>query len=276
MNGNLLTGRVAVVTGANSGIGLETALGLAQRGARVVMVCRDPVRGEAARQALAARVPGAALDLVTGDLAALAGVRALAATLAERYPAIHVLVNNAGVMLERRAVSADGFELQLAVNHLAPFLLTQLLEAPLAAGAPARVVNVASMAHRLGRIHFEDLNFERRYRMFPAYAQSKLALIMATYTLARRWQGRGIAVNALHPGVINTNLGGTPAFFKRFMGSPAKGARTSLYVATDAALDGVTGQYFSACKPARSARASHDAATAARLWRLSAELTGLG
>lgn len=276
MNGNLLTGRVAVVTGANSGIGLETALGLAQRGARVVMVCRDPARGEAARQALAARVPGAALDLVTGDLAALAGVRALAATLAERYPAIHVLVNNAGVMLERREVSADGFELQLAVNHLAPFLLTQLLEGPLAAGAPARVVNVASMAHRLGRIHFEDLHFERRYRMFPAYAQSKLALIMATYTLARRWQRRGIAVNALHPGVINTNLGGTPAFFKRFMGSPAKGARTSLYVATDAALDGVTGQYFSACKPARSARASYDAATAARLWRLSAELTGLG
>lgn len=275
MNSTPLAGRVAAVTGANSGIGLETAFGLAQRGARVVMVCRDAMRGEAARAELAARVPGAALDLVTGDLAALAGVRALAATLAERYPAIHVLVNNAGVMLEQRAVSADGFELQLAVNHLAPLLLTQLLEGPLAAGAPARVVNVASMAHRLGRIHFEDLNFERRYRMFAAYAQSKLALIMATYTLAQRWQGRGITVNALHPGVINTNLGGTPAFFKRFMGSPAKGARTSLYVATDAALGGVTGQYFSAGRLARSSRLSRQAEPAQRLWQISQELIGL-
>jgi retinol dehydrogenase 12 len=271
-----VAGRVAIITGANSGIGFATAAGLARRGARVVMVCRDAGRGEAARVALEARVPGAAFDLVQADLASLSSVRALAAILQERYPAIHVLVNNAGVMLPQRAESADGYELQLAVNHLAPFLLTQLLEAPLAAGAPARVVNVSSMVHRFGRIHFDDPHFTRRYRMFPAYGQSKLALILFTFELAERWAGRGVTANALHPGVVNSNLGGTPAPFKRFMPGPEKGARTSIYLASHPAVEGVTGRYFSACKPARAARAAYDDVVRERLWALSAELTGIG
>ncbi len=270
-----MRGKVCVVTGANSGIGKATAQGLAAAGATVLMVCRDHARGEAAQQQIRAATGNAAVELWQADLASLADIRRLASELLVAHPVIHVLINNAGVMVEKRQMSADGFELQLAVNHLAPFLLTRLLEPALAAGAPSRVINVSSRVHSLGHIDFEDLQSTRRYRMFPAYGRSKLACVMATYDLAERWQPLGITVNCLHPGVIDTNLGGMPGFVKKLLPKADKGARTSLYLAMAPELADVTGRYFSNCKVAKSSKKSHERAVRARLWQETERLVGL-
>ena len=269
-----LQGKVCVVTGATSGIGKATAQGLANAGATVVLVCRDRGRGEATAADIAAQT-GNRPDLVLGDLAELAQVRVVAAELKSRYPAIHVLINNAGVMLESRQLSPDGHELQFAVNHLAPFLLTQLLKEPLVAGAPSRVINVASQVHTSGSMDFEDLGWRAKYSMFKAYGRSKLANIMFTYDLAERWRDLGITVNALHPGVIATNLGGMPKFMKLFLPKAEKGARTSLYLATSADVAGVTGKYFKNCKEAKSSAESHDRGIRQRLWKITTELVDL-
>ncbi len=270
-----MNGKICVVTGANSGIGKATARGLAASGATVLMVCRDRARGEAAQAEVRAATDNAKVELWLADLASLADVRRLAAELIAAHPVIHVLINNAGVMLERRQLSADGFELQFAVNHLAPLLLTRLLEPALAAGAPSRVINVSSRVHTMGAINFDNLQWERGYKMFAAYGQSKLACVMATYDLAQRWKALGITVNCLHPGVIDTNLGGMPGFVKMLLPKAEKGARTSLYLATSAAVEGVTGRYFSNCKPVRSAAKSYDPAVRQRLWQESERLLGL-
>lgn len=269
-----LQGKVCVVTGATSGIGRATAQGLANAGAAVVLVCRDHGRGEATVADIAAQT-GNRPDLVLGDLAELAQVRAVAAELKSRYPAIHVLINNAGVMLESRQLSPDGHELQFAVNHLAPFLLTLLLKEPLVAGAPSRVINVASQVHTSGSMDFDDLDWRGKYSMFKAYGRSKLANIMFTYDLAERWRDLGITVNALHPGVIDTNLGGMPKFMKLFLPKAEKGARTSLYLATSPDVAGVTGKYFKNCKEAKSSAESHDRGIRERLWKITTELVDL-
>jgi NAD(P)-dependent dehydrogenase (short-subunit alcohol dehydrogenase family) len=270
-----IRGKVCVVTGANSGIGKATAQGLAAAGASVLMVCRDGARGAAAQQEIRTATGNAAVELWQADLASLADVRRLAAELLVAHPVIHVLINNAGVMVEKRQMSADGFELQLAVNHLAPFLLTRLLEPALAAGAPSRVVNVSSRVHSMGHIDFDDLQSTRKYRMFAAYGRSKLACVMATYDLAERWQALGITVNCLHPGVIDTNLGGMPGFVKKLLPKADKGARTSLYLAMSPEVADVTGRYFSNCKVAKSSAESHDRAVRARLWQETERLVGL-
>lgn len=270
-----MQGKVCVVTGANSGIGKATAQGLAAAGATVVMVCRDRARGAAAEQEIRVATGNTAVELWQADLASLADVRRLATELLAAHPVIHVLINNAGVMVERRQMSADGFELQFAVNHLAPFLLTRLLEPALAAGAPSRVVNVSSRVHSMGHIDFDDLQSTRKYKMFAAYGRSKLACVMATYDLAERWQALGITVNCLHPGVIDTNLGGMPGFIKKLLPKPDKGARTSLYLATAPEVADVTGQYFSGCKSAKSSAESHDRAVRARLWQETERMVGL-
>lgn len=270
-----MQGKVCVVTGANSGIGKATAQGLAAAGATVVMVCRDRARGAVAEQEIRVATGNTAVELWQADLASLADIRRLATELLAAHPVIHVLINNAGVMVERRQMSADGFELQFAVNHLAPFLLTRLLEPALAAGAPSRVVNVSSRVHSMGHIDFDDLQSTRKYKMFAAYGRSKLACVMATYDLAERWQALGITVNCLHPGVIDTNLGGMPGFIKKLLPKADKGARTSLYLATAPEVADVTGQYFSGCKPAKSSAASHDRAVRARLWQETERMVGL-
>lgn len=267
--------KVCVVTGANSGIGKATAQGLAASGATVLMVCRDRTRGAAAQQDIQAATGNAAVELWQADLASLADIRRLAGELLVAHPVIHVLINNAGVMVEKRQMSADGFELQFAVNHLAPFLLTRLLEPALVAGAPSRVINVSSRVHSMGHIDFDDLQSTRKYRMFASYGQSKLACVMATYDLAERWQPRGITVNCLHPGVIDTNLGGMPGFVKKLLPKADKGARTSLYLAMAPELADVTGHYFSNRKRAKSSAESHDRAVRARLWQETERLVGL-
>lgn len=270
-----MQGKVCVVTGANSGIGKATAQGLAAAGATVVMVCRDRARGAAAEQEIRVATGNAAVELWQADLASLADIRRLATELLAAHPVIHVLINNAGVMVDKRQMSADGFELQFAVNHLAPFLLTRLLEPALAAGAPSRVVNVSSRVHSMGNIDFDDLQSTRKYRMFASYGQSKLACVMATYDLAERWQPLGITVNCLHPGVIDTNLGGMPGFIKRLLPKADKGARTSLHLAMAPELADVTGHYFSGCKPAKASPKTDNRAVRARLWEATERMTGL-
>ncbi len=275
-------GRTAIVTGANAGIGLWTALGLAKAGAHVVMICRDPHRGEDARN-LVAGASGRKPDLVIADFASLKTVRDAAAKILDRFPRVHILVNNAGLFSPRYELSADGYEMTIAVNHLAPFLLTNtLLPALERAGEPgrrARIVTVASEAARRASIDLGDLMLSRRYSMMAAYAQSKLANILFTKELARRLPPRPISANCLHPGVVATNIGNKGGVFgaawsvlKPVFLSPERGARNSLYVATSPSIEGVSGAYFVKERPAAPNPIAEDPAIASRLWAESQKL----
>lgn len=275
---------IAVVTGATAGIGLETARGLARRGTRVAMIARDRRRGEEARRRLAAQSSEHAVDLFVADLSSQAEIRALAADLCARFARIDVLINNAAVVYSRRTLSEDGVEMQLAVNHLAPFLLTHLLLDRLRSAPRARIVNVTSRAHARGRIDFDDLYGDRRYFGLTAYNQSKLANVLFTYELARRLAGTNVTANCVHPGVVRTAIGHKHTTrFHGFLHSllclfgrrPDEAARGVLHVACAPELDGVSGRYFAAGHPRASSPATYDEALAARLWQVSAELTRL-
>ena len=276
-----MTGKVCVITGASRGIGMETALGLARLGATVVAIARDPTRGAAAVTAIKARSGSEAVHLMLADLSSQEAIRQLARELAEHYEQIHVLVNNAGAINMKRTVTVDGIETTWAVNHLAYFLLTNLLLPTLEASAPARIVNVSSDAHKGGTLNFDDLQGERRYSGWAAYSQSKLANVLFTYELARRLQ-RGVTANALHPGTVTTGFGkNNPGWFRwgitlagLFMIKPAQGAETSIYLASSPEVEGVSGKYFEKCKETRSSPASYDEVAARRLWEISAEMTG--
>ncbi len=277
-----LTGRVCVVTGATRGIGRATAVGLGRLGATLVLVCRKVEDGAAvADEASGAGAPPA--HIVLADLALQASIRAAGAEIVSRYPRLHVLVNNAGVILRSRQTTVDGFEMQFAVNHLAYFLLTNLLLDSLKEGAPSRIVNVSSGAHQGGRIDFDALQSERHYDPIRVYSMTKLANLHFTYQLARRLEGTGVTVNALHPGVVSTRLlasyldlpliGG--AIAHAFGANPKEGAETSIYLAASPEVSNITGGYFVSRQPSRSSPASHDEATSRRLWKASAEMTGL-
>lgn len=277
--------RVYVVTGANTGIGKATAAGLAALGGRVVLVSRDGVRGEAARAEIAARAPGARVELVQGDLGSLATTRALAAELLARLPRIDALINNAGVWLSARQETPDGYETTFAVNHLAPFLLTNLLRERLAGSAPGRVVNVSSMVYARGRLHLDDLMVERRkYSGLAVYADSKLANVLFTRELARRWAGTGVTAVALHPGVVRTDLTrGLPAVVgwlykvlgRPFVKSPEQGARTSITCATAPGVEAQSGGFYASSRPQALKGPALDDAAASQLWEVSERLTGL-
>ena len=274
-----------VVTGANTGIGKATAKGLAARGGHVVMVSRDAAKGEAARQEVLAAAPGARVEVVQGDLGSLASTRALASALLAQVPRIDVLVNNAGVWLTSRQETPDGFEKTLGVNHLAPFLLTNLLKQRLAEGGGGRVVNVSSALYARGRIDFDDLMVERRkYAGMAVYSDSKLANVYFTRELARRWAGSGVTSVALHPGVVRTDLTrGLPKIVeglykvlgRLFLKSPEQGARTSIHCATAPGVEAHDGGFFSGSKPKAIKGRGQDAEAAQRLWDESARLTGL-
>lgn len=274
---------VCIVTGATSGIGRVTALELARMGATVVLIARSPQRGEEARAAIAAQSGSSAVELIVADFASLAQVRAAAAAFLARHDRLHVLVNNAGLYAGRRELSADGHELTFAVNHLAPFLLTNLLLDALRAAAPARIVTVASGAHVGARLSFDDLQGARAYSGFAAYGASKLANILFTYELARRLEGSGVTANCLHPGFVGTNFaqggGGAAALFFRaarpFILTPEQGAQTSIYLAASPEVEGVSGKYYVNRRPRTSSAQSYSREDQARLWAVSAELVGL-
>jgi NAD(P)-dependent dehydrogenase (short-subunit alcohol dehydrogenase family) len=269
-----MTGKLCLVTGANSGIGLATATQLARMGAHVVMVCRDPARGAVAQAQIRQASDNHQVDLLQADLADLSQVRRLAEDYQTRYPRLDVLIHNAGLMKKRREVSADGHELQLAVHFLAPFLLTHALRDALEAAPAARVVSVASMLHRFGNLDFDDLHAARRYSMWRQYGASKLATIVFTYELARRLENTNITANCLHPGVIGSNIESNPRWLRPFLASPETGARTPVYLASSPELEGVTGRYFIACSPKDSSPASRNSAVARQLWRVGEDLTG--
>ena len=273
--------KTCVVTGASAGIGKETALGLARLGARVAIVCRDRDRGAAAvAETRAAGSPQ--VELFLADLSLQDDVRRLAGQLVERLARIDVLLHNAGVVMRERVVTRDGIEATLAVNHLAPFLLTQLLRPTIE--APARIVVVASQVEARGRIDFGDLSFARTpYDPLAAYYQSKLANVLFTYELTRRLRDTDITANCLHPGVIATNLlcdyMGRPRVMSKVHRlthpGPKEGAQVSLKLATDPALTGVSGRYFRPEGEGASSKQSYDPELARRLWEVSEQLTGL-
>ena len=272
-----MRGKTCLVTGANAGIGRETVAGLSAQGARVLMVCRHRGRAEEAIDDIRRRVPGADLELVLADLSRLRSVRALVEDVEGRTDRLDVLVSNAGVFNLRRRETEDGIESTFAVNHLAPFVLVNGLLDLLRASAPSRVVVVASAAHAGGTIDFENLQGERRYGGWKAYAQSKLANVLFAAELARRLPAAQVTANSLHPGTVATRLllrGIVPRWLARpWTITPEEGARTPLYVATAPGLDGVTGLYFDDCRPKEPSPEARDEAVAARLWKISEELT---
>jgi NAD(P)-dependent dehydrogenase (short-subunit alcohol dehydrogenase family) len=272
-----MTGKVCVVTGATAGIGKETALALAKMGATVVIIARDRTKAARTVDEIKEASGNSNVEWVLADFASLAAVRAGAAEIARRYGAIQVLVNNAGVANKYRTLSADGFELTFAVNHLASFLFTRELLPLLRAGAPSRVVIVASGAERHGPIDFDDLESEKNYRGFAVYGKTKLMNVLFTYELSARLAGTGVTANCLHPGAVATDmLRQLPrwlyALISPFLISPAQGAATPVFLATSPAVEGVSGGYYEKGKAQRSSPRSYDVEARKRLWELSEAL----
>lgn len=280
-----LSGKTILITGATSGIGEHAALELARMGAGLVLLCRNPDKAEAVRERIAREAGNDQIETLVADLASLGQVREAAEQFLASGRPLHVLLNNAGVLSRKRVATEDGHEIMFGVNHLAPFLLTHLLRERLQASAPARVVTVASGAHRYARggLPMDDLGSERGYSMLRVYGQSKLANILFTRELARRFEGSGVTANCLHPGVVATGLftsqGAVPrlltAVGSLFMLSPAEGARTLVYLCASPEVEGVSGKYFIKCREVEPGTAARDDAAARALWEASEELVGL-
>jgi len=276
--------KIALVTGATNGIGIWTALGLAKGGDVVGIVARDRARGEAMQKWLAEHAPASRIDLFVAELSSLAEVRRLAAEVKARYARLDLLINNAGLACDKRKLTVEGFERTIAVNYLAPFLLTLELLDLLRRSAPARIVNVGSSSSDHATLDLDNLQSERRFSIIGAYGQSKLALMLFTFELAQRLEGTGVVVNIVHPGTVATNifnLGGWKGalitvlspLIRQFLLSPEQGARTTLHVATSPALATATGRYFKEGKEAVPNPLSQDRALAKAVWERSAILT---
>jgi len=276
-------GTTVLITGGTSGIGKATAVAMAAMGANVVVVGRNQERGGAAVEEIKAQSHNESVELMLADLSVQAEVRRLAEEFLERYDRLDVLVNNAGLVQSKRTETPDGIETTLAINYLAPFLLTNLLLGCLEQSAPSRVITVSSEAQRWGTMDFEDMQSRRKYRGFPVYGMTKLANIMFTYELAERLDGTDVSANCLHPGSVGTNFGqnnrGAMALFfrtfKPFMRSPEQGADTLIWLASSPEIDGVSGKYFSDRKEIEAKKVAYDPAARRRLWEISEQLTGL-
>lgn len=277
-----LSGRHCIVTGASSGIGRITALELARAGASVALVCRNPQKAEATRAEIESATGNTKLRVFLADLESQQQIRRVAAELLEAHPAIDVLLNNAGVTNLSYSTTVDGIETVFAVNHLAYFLLTQLLLERIVATPNSRIVNVASEAHKFGDIDFDDLGHAQNFRWMKVYGQSKLANILFTQELARRLEGSSTTVNALHPGAVSTGLGSNNGgllhtlvmgLARPFLKTPERGAETSIYLASSPDVEGVSGEYYRDCRVTRLQPKARDAAVAKRLWEVSERMT---
>jgi len=272
--------KICLVTGANSGIGKVMAVGLAMQQATVVIACRNKERGEPALADIKRLSGSDNVELLTADLSSQRQVRELADEFKKGHARLDVLINNAGLMHNKRIMTEDGLELQFAVNYLAPFLLTNLLLDVIRASAPARIINVTSGIHTRGKIDFDDLQMQRRYGYVKAYGRSKLADVLFTHELADRLAGTGVTVNCFTPGMTRTGLGryiSGPSewVFKRISKSPEEGADTGIFLASSPEVEGVTGKYFHNRKAVESSKLSYDKELSKRLWAVSVELTKL-
>jgi NAD(P)-dependent dehydrogenase (short-subunit alcohol dehydrogenase family) len=277
-----MNGKVVMITGANSGIGKETAIELAKMGAIIVMVCRSRERGERALVEIKEKANSEKIELFIADLADQSSIRGMVERFKRKHDKLHVLINNAGVMLSKRTSSPEGYETTFATNHLGHFLLTNLVLDMLKVSAPARIVNVSSSVHKFAKLNFDDIDSEHKYRGYRTYANSKLFNILFSYDLARRLEGTGVTVNVLHPGVIRTNLGKNnnnkliklmSLIFRLFMKSPEKGARTTVYLASSPEVENISGEYFVNSKPKKSSKISYEQTLQNELWEISTNLT---
>nr|XP_046227547.1 retinol dehydrogenase 12-like [Scatophagus argus] len=274
-----LDGKTVVITGANAGIGKETAIDLAKRGARVIMACRDMGRAQAAAKDVTESSGNKDVVCMKLDLADSKSIREFAEAINQEEPKLNILINNAGVMACPYGKTADGFEMQIGVNHMGHFLLTYLLTDLIKKSAPARIVTVSSMAHSWGPINLEDINSEKRYDKWKAYYQSKLANVLFSRSLAKRLEGTGVTTYSLHPGVIQTDLwhhlSGIEQFFikmaRPFTKNSVQGAQTTIYCAVEPSLEKESGGYYSDCAPADCSAAGKDDDLAQKLWELSCQ-----
>ena len=281
---NSMTGKVCLVTGATAGIGKISAAALAGQGAQLVVHGRSKAKAEETVQEIKAATGNQQISYLLADFSDLDQVRDLAKNFQDRFQHLHLLLNNAGGFFNKRTLTSYGVEMTFLVNHLASFLLTNLLLDTLKESAPSRIINVSSEAHRQDRMNFEDLDFKKGYIGIKAYARSKLGNILFAYELARRLEGSGVTVNALHPGHIatdiwKTNFGFLGPALKRIMGffslTPEEGAENSIYLASSPEVTGISGKYFIKFEPAPSSPLSSDPALARQLWEISEKLTGL-
>lgn len=283
-NSQKMIGKVCLVTGATAGIGKITAKALAAQGAALVICGRNRQKAEETVREIKAETENDNVNYLLADFSSLDQVREMAKEFQDRYSSLHLLLNNAGGFFNSRILTAYDVEMTFLVNHLAPFLLTNLLLETIKSSRPARIINVSSEAHRQDQMDFENLDFKKGYFGIKAYARSKLANILFTYELARKLEGTGVTVNAVHPGHIatdiwKTNFGLLGPALKWFMGrialTPEEGAENSIYLATSPQIEGISGKYFIKNEPVQSSSVSRDKETARRLWKLSAELTEL-
>ncbi|MHA1315210.1 MAG: SDR family oxidoreductase [Candidatus Helarchaeota archaeon] len=288
MSENWIKGKICMITGANSGIGKETARELARMGAKVVMVCRNEQRGQAALAEIQEDTGSDQVELFLADLLSQESIRKMVSSYKQKYKKLHVLVNNAGLIFYKREVTPEGYEKTLAINHLGHFLLTNLLLDMIKASAPARIITVSSGAHKMAKLDLDDLMMKKKKRLrffsMASYSNSKLANILFTYELARRLEGTNVTANVLHPGGVKTNFGkGTNPWYYRvmfsvaspFLKSPAKGAKTSIYLASSPDVQDITGKYFVNCQETKSSDISYDEDLQKKLWDISEKLTNL-
>ncbi len=273
-----------LITGGNAGMGKAAATELAKLGHHVIILCRNKERGDKALEDIKEESGSSSVFMMLCDLGSMASIRRFASEFKKQYKRLHILINNAGVILPKRHETSDGCELQFGVNHLGHFLLTNLLLDTIKNSAPARIINVSSGAHKAGKIHFEDIHLKKNFNLVKAYSQSKLANVLFTYELAERLEGSGVTVNALHPGAVATEMGinretgfgrALTGMLKPFFKTPQEGASTTVYLAVSDEVEGVTGKYYCDKKAIPSSKLSYDQELAKKLWEVSEKLVHL-
>ena len=281
-----MTRKIVMITGANSGIGKQTAIQLAKMKATVIMVCRNAKRGKDALQEIKKKSGSESVELFIADLSNQDSIARMTLEFKKKYDRLDVLINNAGLMIRKKTLTDEDFEITFAVNYLGHFILTNLLLDLMKKSVPSRIINVSSGIHFRGNINLDDINYSNGYSMFKAYSDSKLANILFTYALARRLEGTGVSANTLNPGVVRTNIVHREftvvidilyyALARLFTISPKRGAKTSVFLASSPKIENITGKYFHKSKPVKSSQLSYDTTLQNKLWELSEKLMRVG